>query len=83
MKSQLRVRPERTRWRDEALSARHRKWGFHCPAVDLDLILCEYDTAHVAAINRQIRRLVGVKRQVKWLAQNVPFLSNAPRRVAP
>lgn len=44
------VRPERTGWRDEALSTRHRKWGFHCPAVDLDFLLNEYDEGHTVAI---------------------------------
>lgn len=33
------VRQERTGWRDEALSRRHRRWGWDCPAVDLDLPL--------------------------------------------
>jgi hypothetical protein len=37
------VRNERTGWRDEGISERHRRWGFNCPAVDLDFTLCEYD----------------------------------------
>jgi hypothetical protein len=34
---------ERTGWRDDALSVRHRAWGQDCPAVDLDFLLIEYD----------------------------------------
>jgi hypothetical protein len=34
---------ERTGWRDEELSRRHRTWGYDLPAVDLDFVLLEYD----------------------------------------
>jgi len=34
---------ERSNWRDEALSARHRLYGADCPALDLDLLLVEFD----------------------------------------
>ena len=37
------VRQERTGWRDEALSRRHREWGWDCPAVDIDFLMLEYD----------------------------------------
>lgn len=37
------VRPERTGWRDQDVSARHRMWGFNCPAVDLDFLMVEYN----------------------------------------
>lgn len=37
------VRQERTGWRCSAISERHRKWGFDCPAVDLDFVLAEYN----------------------------------------
>lgn len=30
---------ERTGWRDEEISARHRIWGVNCPAVDLDFLM--------------------------------------------
>ena len=30
------VRQERSGWRDMRLSERHRRWGWNCPAVDLD-----------------------------------------------
>lgn len=45
-----RVAPERTGWRDEAISLRHRQWGFNCPAVDLDFVMVEYDSGKVCAI---------------------------------
>ncbi len=37
------VRLERTHWRDEKISSRHRMWGFNCPAVDLDFLMVEYN----------------------------------------
>lgn len=37
------VRLERTGWRDQEISARHRLWGFNCPAADLDFLLVEYN----------------------------------------
>lgn len=44
------VRKERTGWRDEALSRRHRRWGWDCPAVDLDFLFLEYDHGKASAI---------------------------------
>lgn len=37
------VRKERTGWRCEDISARHRQWGFNCPAVDLDFVMAEFN----------------------------------------
>lgn len=34
---------ERTGWRDQELSERHRLWGFNCPCVDLDFLAVEYN----------------------------------------
>lgn len=44
------VRAERTGWRDERLSQRHRKWGWDCPAVDIDFLMLEYDTGRASAL---------------------------------
>ena len=44
------VRQERTGWRDLELSKRHRKWGWDCPAVDLDFLFLEYDKGQPVAI---------------------------------
>ena len=44
------VRPERTSWRDQGISQRHRRWGWDCPAVDLDFLLLEYDRGRAAAL---------------------------------
>lgn len=41
---------ERTGWRDQAISERHRLWGVHCTAVDLDLVLVEYHLARPVAL---------------------------------
>lgn len=46
----MKVREERTGWRDENLSARHRRWGWDCPAVDLDFLFLEYDRGKASAI---------------------------------
>ena len=44
------VRQERTGWRDMALSARHRRWGWDTPAVDLDFLFLEYDKGKAVAL---------------------------------
>ena len=44
------VSPERSGWRDESISRRHRQWGFDCPAVDLDFIMLEFDGGKVACL---------------------------------
>lgn len=44
------VAPERTGWRDEKISLRHRQWGFDVPAVDLDFIMMEFDHARVCCL---------------------------------
>lgn len=46
----LQVKAERTGWRDLRLSERHRKWGWDCPAVDLDFLFLEYDKGKAVAI---------------------------------
>jgi hypothetical protein len=44
------VSPERTHWRDQALSERHRQWGFDAPAVDIDFLMIEYDREKPCAL---------------------------------
>ena len=44
------VRKERSGWRDLTLSNRHRRWGWDCPAVDLDSLFLEYDKGQPVAI---------------------------------
>jgi len=41
---------ERTGWRDEEISKRHRCWGFNCPAVDLDFVMMEYNHGKPVAL---------------------------------
>lgn len=43
-------RVERSGWRDQAISDRHGKWGFNCPAVDLDFVMLEYNHGKSAAL---------------------------------
>ena len=44
------VSPERTGWRDQRLSERHRRWGWDCPAVDVDFLMLEYDRGKASAL---------------------------------
>lgn len=44
------VRQERTNWRCQEISARHRVWGFNCPAVDLDFLAVEYNLGKPVAL---------------------------------
>jgi hypothetical protein len=46
----MEVKQERTGWRDEALSKRHRDWGWDCPAVDIDFLMIEYDKGKSVAL---------------------------------
>ena len=41
---------DRTGWRDEALSLRHREYGQNLPAVDIDFMLIEYDYSEPKAL---------------------------------
>jgi len=43
-------RTERTGWRDSELSGRHGKWGFNCPAVDLDFVMMEFNHGKPCAL---------------------------------
>jgi len=44
------VKQERSCWRDLRLSQRHRRWGWDCPAVDLDFLFLEYDKGKAVAL---------------------------------
>lgn len=46
----MQVSPERTFWRDEWISQRHREYGWDCPAVDIDFLMLEYNNAKPAGI---------------------------------
>lgn len=76
------VRPERTQWRDQALSERHRQWGFDAPAVDIDFLMVEYDSEKPCALveykayqGRKINLEISGIRAVNALAQiaRLPF----------
>lgn len=41
---------ERTGWRDEAISRRHRAWGENCPCVDIDFLVVEYSEKKPVAV---------------------------------
>ena len=45
----LSTKPERTGWRDERISRRHREWGC-CGAVDIDFLLVEFSASYPYAI---------------------------------
>lgn len=44
------VRRERTGWRDQGISERHRLYGWDCPAVDIDFLMLEFDNGKPAAL---------------------------------
>jgi hypothetical protein len=44
------VKQEDTNWRDEDMSKRHREWGWNCPVVDIDFLVCEYNLGKPVAI---------------------------------
>ncbi len=44
------VKPERSGWRDERISRRHRTCGVACPATDIDFLLVETAGAEPKAI---------------------------------
>lgn len=44
------VAQERTGWRDQRISERHRMWGYDCPALDIDFLMLEYDRGVPSAI---------------------------------
>lgn len=61
--SAFQAKPERTGWRDLHLSARHRKWGLACPAIDVDFLLCEYDKGKATAL---------IEYKGEWAAKSYP-----------
>lgn len=78
-----RVAKERTGWRDEAISTRHREWGFDCPAVDIDWLAIDYDQGIPVALIDW--KAIGAKnpnlnavnyRVLRWVANKcfIPFL---------
>lgn len=40
---QREVRKERSGWRDERISMKHRQWGWDCPGVDIDFMMVEFN----------------------------------------
>lgn len=46
----MQVRKERTGWRDQRISERHRSWGYDCPALDIDMLMLEYDQGKAVAL---------------------------------
>lgn len=44
------VREERNHWRNQAISERHRLWGFNVPMVDIDFLVIEYSAGKTKAI---------------------------------
>lgn len=44
------VRQERSGWRCQEISERHREWGYNCPAVDLDFLVVEYNHGNPVAL---------------------------------
>jgi hypothetical protein len=77
------VRQERSGWRDQEISERHRRWGASCPAVDLDFLLTEIHVGEPAALveykhfmARPINAAAAVIMALRRLADRaeIPFL---------
>lgn len=73
---------ERSGWRDQEISGRHRRWGFNCPAVDLDFVMVEYNLAKpVALVDYKLNRAARPNlkhptyQALAWLAEqaSIPF----------
>ena len=43
------IRPD-SGWRDQRISEYHHKWGFDCPATDIDFLLIEYSAGKAKAL---------------------------------
>lgn len=50
MAAERQVKTERTGWRDEWISNRHRGWGWDCPMVDIDWLVVDYTRKQAVAI---------------------------------
>lgn len=77
------VKSEITGWRDEEISARHREYGFDCPACDVDFLLVEYHVGKPVALIEYKRAGAPLPnfdhptiRAQRYLADNtqIPFL---------
>lgn len=78
------VRDERTGWRDQWLSARHKLWGFDCPATDLDFLMLEFNNEKPCALidykeehhSKDMSDSASGRKASKILADNskIPFL---------
>lgn len=44
------VLPEKMGFRDMDISLRHRNWGYECPALDIDFLMCEYNFQQTVAL---------------------------------
>lgn len=77
------VRRERTGWRDQEISARHRLWGATCAATDLDFVLAEIHFGEPVALveykdfrAREIDRRTATYRALATMADRagIPFV---------
>lgn len=57
------VKQEQTDWRDEDMSKRHREWGWNCPVLDIDFLVCEYNLGKPVAIVEYKRHRVKIVNQ--------------------
>ena len=67
------VRLEKTGWRDEWISNRHRTWGFDCPATDIDFLMVEYSKREPMALIEY--KTVG---SMKYLGHKKALLDHLP-----
>ncbi len=70
------TRKERTGWRDETISKRHREWGFNCPAIDIDFLMIEYNQGIPMAIIDYKRYTGTIENIHPKSIQAITFLAN-------
>ena len=51
---------ERSGWRDQEISERHRLYGQDCPAIDIDFLLAEYDRGEPVALIEYKHRMARI-----------------------
>ncbi len=64
-------RKERTGWRDQALSEKHREWGYDLPMVDLDFLCLEYAGGGKLKLAALIDYKAGLERGVDNWADSI------------
>ena len=69
---------ERSGWRDEELSRRHRLWGRNVPVMDIDCVWAEYDQLQPVALNEFKKRDAPSSREQREVLVNLADRAGLP-----